>query len=215
MSMDGMASQLKAIKLKSSSSGKKASSAKKKKAILKKPIWPGALPHLCYDWEDRLSNNYVTIEVNLPSGSIPQDYHMELKIDKADASQYLRITFRLTSAFLDMMNFDEQITDMSVHVKDASLMSNARKAKIQELKRLYAEKYDLEKKFTNMTMDIPLPFVCEDIFNLKDYQGSHPNTMNSIRSFNTRDDEGFTTTVLTLIVTLVKKDPVHKRFVPT
>ena len=72
-----------------------------------------------------------------------------------------------------------------------------------------------KKKYTNMTMDVPLPFVCEDIFNLKDYQGSHPNTMNSIQSFNTRDDEGFTTTVLTLIVTLVKKDPVHKRFVPT
>ena len=46
MSMDGMASQLKAIKLKPASNAKRSSSAKKNKAILKKPIWPGAFTTL-------------------------------------------------------------------------------------------------------------------------------------------------------------------------
>ena len=120
-------------------------------------------------------NDLVTVEIHLPSASIPDDYHLELKTAKngGTAVQYLRVNHRLTSAFVDMENFDLQIGDFVSHIKDASIMSKSRKAAIKNLRMKFAEKYDLEKRYVNMVMDVELPFVCEDIFDLKSYHGQY------------------------------------------
>ena len=52
-----------------------------KKTKTKSPlVWKANLPCLLTKWKDTRDRNLVTIEMHLPSGSIPDDFDMQLKM---------------------------------------------------------------------------------------------------------------------------------------
>ena len=84
-------------------------------------------------------------------------------------------------------------------------MSQARENCINAVKHKYSDAHDIEEKFCNMVMEVQLPFHCEDIFSLDDYQGNYPNTESKFCLFPTEDEDGEIVTAHVLIITLVTK----------
>ena len=110
------------------------------------------------------------------------------------------------SRLFDKEAFDTYISDFVENIKDASSMSRTRHNKIKVLKEKFSDDFDIQNKICNMTMTIKLPFVCEDIFNIHDYNGQYKNTGKTFRIFNTEDEDGDIVTARVLIITLVSKN---------
>ena len=80
------------------------------------------------------------------------------------------------ASFFDEEAFDTYISDFVENVKDASAMVRARHNKIRDLKEKFSDEIDVQNRHCNMTMTVKLPFVCEDIFDIHDYNGQYQNT---------------------------------------
>ena len=170
-----------------------------------KEPWRAIFPHLCYTWQDENLNDMCTVEVHLPSASVASEFHLELEVKKDSPHQFLIMKHRVSDIFLQQEAFEHFIDDCVDGVKDAASMSQARENCINAVKHKYSDAHDIEEKFCNMVMEVQLPFHCEDIFSLDDYQGNYPNTESKFRQFPAEDDDGEIVTAHVLIITLVTK----------
>jgi hypothetical protein len=180
--------------------------SKKSKSPL---VWKANLPYLLTKWKDTRDRDLATIEIHLPSGSIPDDFDMQLKI--RGGTQFFCLHHRVSDVFLDQTNFDDMIGELNIDngqatleaEKDSSALSLARAATVRKLKKTFTHKTDLDKKFVHMHAEIELPMICEDIFNIHGYRGNYPNCSQIFRVLPTEDENGDPTEMLILILTLV------------
>ena len=156
---------------------------------------------MVYTWQDIRDNKMCTVEVHMPSASISEEFHLHL--EESDETQFLVIKYRVGGAFFDEEALNGFIKDFVEEIKDASSMSQARHNKIQSLKKKHSDKINVENKFCNMTVQIKLPFFCEDIFDIRDYHGQYENTGKTFRIFNTEDEKGEIVSAHVLITTMV------------
>ena len=194
---------------KGGSASKVTRAAKARQPQVARKVWEGKFPFMVYTWEDVNNNELCTVEVHMPPASISSEFHLELEQESpndVNPPQSLLIKYRVGASFFDEEAFDTYISDFVENIKDASSMSRARHNKIKVLKEKYSDDFDIQNKFCNMTMTIKLPFVCEDIFNIHDYNGQYDNTGKTFRIFNTEDEDGDIVTAHVLIITLVSKN---------
>jgi len=167
------------------------------------PVWKAGLPYMITSWKDSNDRDLITIEIHLPSGSIPEDVDMKL-VRKGPSKQYLALHYRVSDVFLSHGFFDEMIGQFNlVEAKDASALSLARASTVLNLRKTFTDKTDLDKKYVHMHKEIALPMICEDIFTNNNYQGYYPNCSELFRNIPCEDENGEVTEVLVLIVTLV------------
>lgn len=178
----------------------------KAKKKVREQVWEGKFPFMVYTWQDVQDNNLCTVEVHMPSASISSEFHLELETHDDGKSQSLLIKYRVGASFFDEEAFDTFISDFVENIKDASAMSRARHNRIQQLREKFSDDYDITNKYCNMMMQIKLPFLCEDIFNIHDYHGQYKNTGKTFRIFNTEDEDHDIVTAHVLIVSLVSKN---------
>lgn len=172
-------------------------------------VWKANFPYILTQWKDTRDRNLVTIEVQLPSGSIPDDYHMELKV--RGGAHIFCLHHRVSDVFLEQTHFDNSINELELDngadtteaEKDAAALSLARAATVRRLKKTFTNKTDLDKRYIHMQAEIELPMLCEDIFTTQGYQGDYPNCSQIFRVLPTEDENGDPIEMLILIVTLV------------
>ena len=172
-------------------------------------VWKAMFPFLLTQWKDSRDRHLVTIEIHLPSGSIPDDFHMELKV--RGGNQLFCLHHRISNVFLDQNHFDHSIGELQMDngqatieaEKDSAALSLARAATIRDLKKKYTDKTDLDKNYIHMHTEIELPMLCEDIFTTHGYQGDYPNCCQIYRVIPTEDENGDDMDMHILIVTLV------------
>ena len=176
---------------------------------LNKKIWDAKFPFMVYTWQDVRDNELCTVEVHMPSASISTEFHLQLEQENSsdvNSPQSLLIKYRVGASFFYEEAFDTYISDSVENVKDASAMVRARHNKIRDLKEKFSDEIDVQNRHCNMTMTVKLPFVCEDIFDIHDYNGQYQNTGKTFRIFNTEDEDGDIVTAHVLIITLVSKN---------
>ena len=174
------------------------------------------LPHLLYTWKDSKRVDIVSLEIHLPSATIPSEYHMELEIK--GGKQYFILKHTLSPAFIDQDAFEASLVegkeeeaaehggiDETAFLKDLASHSLARSDHINQLKKEYAESTDVLKEYSKMKMKLELPFICEDIFDVEEYHGRYENTGHHFKTWMTLDDVGNEVRVDTLTVTLASR----------
>ena len=152
------------------------------------------LPHLLYEWKDENRVSMVTVEVHLPAATIPSEFHLELQTK--GGRQALIIKHTVSPVFLDADVFkanlglsDENAVVCNSLNIDASAQLVARSDYIEDLKRKYSEPSDLRNLKAYLTMRVPLPFICDDIFDLDDFKEPYKNTGFEFRTWSTTDDQ--------------------------
>ena len=197
----------------------KMSSRKGTKALKKKasnhPI-PMTLPFLHYQWKDFKRTDLTTIEIHLPAATVPSEFHMQL-VEK-NGAQFFVLTHTLSSVFLDQNTFEDEFSDKPTYLtdtqwgKDCASWAIAREDEIKKMKKRHCDAIDAKKEFAKLRMEVELPFLCEDIFDIENYHGKYTHAGTKFKPWVTTDETGEEVTMQVLEITLAsvkrEKEPV-------
>ena len=186
----------------------KLSEKKKKKEVFSDDYQKLNLPHLIYTWKDSKRVDMVSLEIHLPSATIPDEYHMQLELK--GGKHFFVLKHTLSPAFIDQEAFEASLLEDQVSsnqneedddvenldgleptpefLKDMASVSLARSDHIKDLKDNFSESTDIRKEFSMLKMRLELPFFCEDIFDVEEYHGRYNNTGHSFKTWTTLDD---------------------------
>ena len=88
----------------------------------------------------------------------------------------------------------------------------AREDVIRKMKKNHCDETDAKRKVIKLRMDVELPFICEDIFDIENYHGTYTHAGTTFKPWLTTDETGEEVMTQTLEVTLTsvirEKEPI-------
>ena len=177
----------------------------KAKGMRNKPI-PMSLPHIQYEWKDVKRTVMTTIEIHLPAATVPSE--IEMRIVQKKGKQVFELIHTLSTVLLDQRTFEETYSGRPITIserdwlKDFSSCSMAREEAIKKLTKKHCHAKDSKKEFARLKMEIELPFLCEDIFDIENYHGTYTHAGTKFKTWKTTDEEGEEVMMQVLVVTL-------------
>ena len=131
-----------------------------------------------------------------------------MQLVQKNGRPFFHLTHTLSSVFLDQSTFEGEFADKPNHMtesdwaKDCASWDIAREDQIKKSKKKHCEATDANRESAKLLMEVELPFLCEDVFDIENYHGKYMHAGTKFKPWLTTNENGEEVTMQVLEVTL-------------